>query len=87
MLDIVIPDRELFDEEKNEFITIKSQKLKLEHSLISLSKWESKWKKPFLKSEKTPEELIDYIKCMTLTQNVDPLVYFNLTSENIGWLH
>ena len=56
----------------------------MEHSLVSLSKWESKWKKAFLsKKEKTYEETIDYIRCMTVTQNVDPDVYKYLSAENI----
>lgn len=84
MLKIVIPGRELFDEEKSEFIEIKSQKLALEHSLVSISKWESKWKKPFLgHEEKTLEQSIDYIRCMTLTQNVDPQIYYCITNENV----
>ena len=84
MLRIVVPSLELFDEEKSEFVHLKEQVLQLEHSLVSLSKWESKWKKPFLgKDEKTTEETIDYIRCMTITQNVDPSVYLRLTSENI----
>lgn len=85
MLQITIPSRDdLWDESKGEFVTSKEQKLVLEHSLVSLSKWESKWCKPFLsKQEKTTEETIDYIRCMTLTQNVDPEVYNFLTDENI----
>ena len=84
MLRITIPARELYDEQKCEFVSTKEQTLQLEHSLVSLSKWESKWCKAFLsKSEKTYEETIDYIKCMTLTQNVDPSVYNYLTQENI----
>lgn len=83
MLDIIVPAREFYDEENNEFIYSKSTKLSLEHSLISLSKWESKWKKPFLSSEKTIDETIDYIRCMTLTQNVRPEVYSSLSDENI----
>ena len=76
MLQIVIPSTELYDEEKGEFIQVKSQKLQLEHSLVSISKWEAKWKKPFLSNEnKTSAEIIDYVRCMTLTQNVNPLVY------------
>ncbi len=85
MLQITIPSRDdLWDESKGEFVTSKEQKLVLEHSLVSLSKWESKWCKPFLsKQEKTTEETIDYIRCMTLTQNVNPEVYNFLTDDNI----
>lgn len=84
MLQITIPSRELWDEKKEEFITIKEQTLQLEHSLVSVSKWEAKWQKVFLsKKEKTYEETIDYIKCMTITQNVKPEVYYYLTKENI----
>lgn len=76
MLRITIPATELWDENKEEFINTKEQTLQLEHSLVSLSKWESKWNKPFLsKDTKTEEEELDYIKCMTITQNVDPNVY------------
>lgn len=84
MLRITIPSVELWDEYKQEFVTTKEQTLLLEHSLVSLSKWESKWCKPFLtKDKKTIEETIDYIRCMTLTQNVDPTVYSYLTNDNI----
>lgn len=84
MLFIKILERTLFNEETNEFIHVKEQTLQLEHSLISLSKWESKWCKPFLtKQAKTYEETIDYIKCMTITQNVNPNVYLCLTEENV----
>ena len=85
MLEITIPAVELFDESTNTFVNTKEQTLRLEHSLVSLRKWESKWKKAFLgKQEKTFEETIDYIKCMTLTQNVDPKVYNYLTEENLS---
>ena len=84
MLEIIIPATEQWDEKNQEFITSKEQILRLEHSLVSLSKWESKWCKPFLSREnKTMEETIDYIKCMTLTQNVDDHVYNLLTIDNI----
>lgn len=84
MLQITIPACEQWDEAKNEFVYTKAQTLQLEHSLISISKWESKWNKAFLsKNEKTYEETVDYIKCMTITQNVDPSVYLHLTNENI----
>ena len=84
MIQITVPSGELWDEVNNEFISAKSQTLQLEHSLVSLSKWEAKWKKPLLvKGQKTAEEINDYIKCMTLTQNVDPNIYFFLTKENM----
>jgi len=76
MLEIIVPASEQYDPVKNEFIYTKEQKLVMEHSLISLSKWEEKWKKPFLSNEqKTLEESLDYFRCMTITQNVDPNVY------------
>lgn len=84
MLQITIQATELWDEENQEFINTKEQTLQLEHSLISLSKWESKWCKPFLsKGDKSYEETIDYIRCMTITPNVKPEVYKCLTRANI----
>lgn len=85
MLELVIPANELWDEEKQEFIQTEEYKLLLEHSLVSLSKWESKWNKEFLsKKPKTLEESLDYIKCMTLTPNVSPEVYRQITDKNIA---
>lgn len=80
MLQVSIPEREYFDEKKGVFIYTKPITLQLEHSLVSIAKWESKWKKPFLKRDvlKTPEESLDYIRCMTITQNVDPNVYYSI---------
>lgn len=84
MLKITIPEREIYDESQNLFIQIKEQTIQFEHSLLSLSKWESKWCKPFLSKDKhTVEETMDYIKCMTTTQNVNPEVYSYLTEENV----
>lgn len=84
MLRITIPAGEQWDEKNQEFITSKEQTLCLEHSLVSVSKWESKWCKPFLtKNAKNTDETIDYVKCMTITKNVDPSVYSFLTNENI----
>lgn len=77
MLTITIPARRFWDESREEFIYTKERTLQLEHSLVSLSKWESKWKKPFFTDKpKTSEEIVDYIRCMTITQNVDPKVYW-----------
>lgn len=84
MLHITIPAIEQWDEINEQFIRTKEQSLVLEHSLVSLSKWESKWCKPFLsKEEKTHEEIIDYVRCMTITQNVNPDAYKYLTRENL----
>lgn len=84
MLKLVIPDQEYFDDGKSEFTLLKGQTIQLEHSLVSISKWESKWEKPFLTKEpKTVEETIDYIKCMCITQNVKPHAFNNITDKNI----
>lgn len=84
MLKITIPGKEMFNEKTQEFFETKSYTIQLEHSLVSVSKWESKWNKPFLgKQDKTVEETIDYIRCMTITQNIDPIIYNGLTDKNI----
>ena len=83
MLKITVPEGEYWDETKEQFINIKECVLTLEHSLVSIAKWESKWGKPFLSKEsKTTEEVVDYIRCMTITQNVNPDIYSCLTPEN-----
>ena len=85
MLKITVPRVEGFDEVRNMFVDyIPETTLQLEHSLLSLSKWEAKWKKPFLSQNednpRTQEEMIDYIRCMTLN-TVDPKVYDHIPSE------
>lgn len=83
MLQVTIPASEYFDEKTGEFHSIRETTLQLEHSLVSVSKWESKWCKPFLGSNgKTTEECIDYVRCMTITRHVDPMVYQFLTEKN-----
>ena len=85
MLTITIPPQELFNDKTQEFVSTKGCTLQLEHSLVSLSKWESKWNKPFLsKEKKTIAETLDYIRCMTITQNINPEVYNFLTDKNIS---
>lgn len=85
MLQVNIPGTEYYDEANNEFILIEPRTIQVEHSLISISKWEAKWNKPFMgKEEKTPEEVLDYIRCMTITQNVDPLAYHALPASEIN---
>lgn len=85
MLTITIPAVELWDEAKQEFVGLKKeQTIQLEHSLISISKWESKWCKAFLTNkQKTREEMTDYVRCMAVTPNVDPDIFNYLTNENI----
>ena len=85
MLRIDVPDTEFFDNESQCFVNIKGQTLALEHSLVSIAKWESKWNVPFLSKthEKTREMVMDYVRCMTVTQNVNPLIYQVLTNDHI----
>lgn len=84
MLTIVIPEGEFFDEATKQFVYPEETRLDLEHSLFSLSKWESIWEKPFLgPEEKSPGELLGYIKAMTLTPDIAPEVYQRLSDEHI----
>lgn len=84
MLTINIPEREMYNSELNLFYTIKPQVLNLEHSLLAIAKWESKWKTPFISSEpKTGEQTLDYIRCMTINKNVDQAAYSCLTASDI----
>lgn len=89
MLEIVVPEGELYDSVTNMFIPVKKVTLQMEHSLLAISKWESRHCKPFLPlvekgnvdDHLTPKEFFDYIKDMTITKNVDPNVYLNLDAE------
>lgn len=83
MLTLTVQAEELWNESTQEFIQTKGQTLLLEHSLISLSKWEEKWELPFFKTEKNSEQTLDYIRCMTVSTNVDPIIYLTLTKEHI----
>lgn len=83
MKSIFIQEQELWDEKNRLFVNVKPQTIVLEHSLVSISKWESKWHVPFFsEKEKTYEMTLDYIRAMTITQNVNPNVYKCLTPEN-----
>ena len=88
MLKIVVPGGEFFDERLQQFIYTNETTLQLEHSLVAISKWEATWKKPFIVYDQsqqnlTQEMVMDYIKDMTITQNVDPKIYFALTQNNL----
>ena len=92
MLTIDVPEIELLNNDTYEYIRLKATTLKFENSLVSISKWESKWKKPFpgYQAENvakinnikfTPEEFIDYLKCMCITQNVDERIFMYLPGD------
>ena len=83
MLQITLPV-ELWDEGKQEFVYLSGRTLELEHSLVSLSKWESRMKKPFLsKDDKTYDETLEYLKCMMLTPDVTDDVYEHLMRHKL----
>ena len=88
MLKIYVPPSEWFNQQTNEFVTMKGGMLKLEHSLLSISEWESKWKKPFLLTDPeehhTNEEMIDYVRCMTLNKDVDESIYLRLNQNVVN---
>lgn len=84
MLELKIGAKQAYSNSREQFIDIKETTIRLEHSLVSISKWESKYQRPFISdNNKTKEEIIDYIKFMTITQNVDPDVFETLSQEEL----
>lgn len=84
MLKIVVEGSELFDRATQTFSSTDTWVLTLEHSLVSLSKWEQITEKPFLAKEpKTDAEVIQYVKCMTITPDVPSEVYSRLSNQNL----
>lgn len=83
MLQLTIPQREWFNDNTQEFIVCPKRILQLEHSLLSISKWESKWKKPFLgkDNKRTYAESVDYVRCMTINTQSDLNVYKGLSKD------
>jgi hypothetical protein len=83
MLRITVPLGEAIDERTKQFVVTEGFDLELEHSLVSLSKWESREEKPFLgKEKKTGEEVLRYVVDMTLTPDVPPGIYSLLSEKN-----
>ena len=82
---IHVPEQEFFNNETQTFLNLKETTFKIEHSLVAIAKWESKWHVAFLDDnvEKTDEMIIDYIKCMTISQNVNPEIYDHLPQETL----
>ena len=80
---IHVPEQEFFNSETNEFYYLKETTFKIEHSLVAIAKWESKWHQAFLddRKKKTDEMIIDYIRCMTISQNIDPNIYYHLPPD------
>lgn len=87
MLSLKVNEQEFWDEDREEFVYVPELILELEHSLLSISKWETKYKRPFLsetKGPKTQEEIVDYVRFMTLNENVNPTIYNSLTEEQFN---
>jgi hypothetical protein len=83
MFEITVGAIDSFDNQTNEFVKTSGTALQMEHSLFSISKWESKWEIPFLaKEEKTEAQILDYIKTMTLTPDVSQKVWDSLTADD-----
>ena len=83
MLKLIVPGTEYFNEETSTFETVGDTELELEHSLISLSKWESKYQKPFLSnSPKTPEEIMGYVEAMIISPIYPPEIFNSFSQEN-----
>lgn len=85
MLQIYLEGKEYFNEITNTFATVEGRTISLEHSLFAISKWESKWKKSFINTKEfTSEEILDYIRCMTIDEDVNPYLYLSVTKEIIN---
>lgn len=84
MLEIDVATEESFDEERNRFVVSKSFRVRLEHSLVSASKWESFWKEAFLgKKEKTSQQTLSYVKHMILNDELPPGVFQKLIENHL----
>jgi len=85
MLTIEVPETDVWDKANSQFVTLPGATLELEHSLVSLSKWEAKWQLPFLSTDdKTTEQTLDYIEMMCLTEVESPTIFKRLSEENVA---
>lgn len=84
MLPIEIPKGEFWDEKKEEFVFTKGYKLRLEHSLVSISKWEAKWHVSFFEKKLNPEQFLSYVKCMTIEPDIPDAAYERLTERDLN---
>lgn len=88
MLKIIVGAADVYDEATDSFGTQGGTPLQLEHSLVSLSKWESKFEKPFLNGEdKTSAEFFEYFRCMLLTEDVPEELFNQLSEENVNQIN
>jgi hypothetical protein len=88
MLRLIVEGTEYFNEETETFETVGDVELELEHSLISLSKWESKYQKPFLTSNsKTPDEIMSYIEAMIISKKCSGGILTRLTQTNLNQIN
>lgn len=85
MLTLKIEGKEFYDDSKQEFVYVKSCTLRMEHSLVSLSKWEAKYNVPFVdaKGKRTTAQVVDYFRFMTITRDVNPFVYYAMDEPTI----
>lgn len=84
MLTLLLCRKRLYDEKAQEFVIVPQVELHLEHSLLSIRRWESKWKKSFFDSKKSVREIIDYIRCMTINTNVDEIHYITMSNDELS---
>lgn len=83
MLTLMVGGKESFDTKTEKFVKVGGTQLQLEHSLVSLSKWESKHEKPFLgQGTKSGEEIFDYVRCMLLDEETPEELLYELDEDN-----
>lgn len=88
MLTLVVAAREFYDDQKETFVNVQEQTICLEHSLISLRRWEANWQKPYLsKTPKTKMETLDYIRCMSINKEISLETVMSLSDDQLKKIH